>query len=373
MPNVSYSLSVDGRSVDPELLARVREVEVEEHAEMADILRLRLAVAVQESGSSWTALDESLFERLTNVRVQATIGDNSESLIDAYVIETRAEFSDQPGGSQLEVVAMDGSVLLNLEEKVRAWPDMSDSDIADAIFGEHGLTPQVESTRPTRLELDRTVLQRGTDIQFLRELARRNGYECVVELDPRSGEAQGCFRPPRVDEQPQGVLSVNLGSATNVNRFQARYDMLRPTTAQATGLEVGGQSDQSGEAEQGALTDLGGTALSATDRPRRALLSNTGLADSAELQTYAQAVVDRSSWAIRAEGELSTVAYGGILHAKRPVNVRGAGRQFSGTYYVERVLHRITGEGYTQYFTLRRNARSLTGQESFTEDRALAS
>ena len=51
--------------------------------------------------------------------------------------------------------------------------------------------------------------------------------------------------------------------------------------------------------------------------------------------------------------------------------VRGVGRQFSGRYYVERVLHTIGGDGtYTQRFTLRRNATGLTGQENFRSDDA---
>jgi hypothetical protein len=35
------------------------------------------------------------------------------------------------------------------------------------------------------------------------------------------------------------------------------------------------------------------------------------------------------------------------------------------------VLHTFTGEGYTQRFSLRRNALGLTGQERFVEDNAL--
>jgi len=53
--------------------------------------------------------------------------------------------------------------------------------------------------------------------------------------------------------------------------------------------------------------------------------------------------------------------------------VRGVGRQFSGRYYVERVLHQIGGDGsYTQKFTLRRNATGLTGRENFRADDAIA-
>ena len=61
------------------------------------------------------------------------------------------------------------------------------------------------------------------------------------------------------------------------------------------------------------------------------LPSQTGLARAGELQAFAQAVADQSSLAITADGELNTVAYGSLMRAKRPILVRGAGKQFSGT------------------------------------------
>ena len=372
MLNVSYTLTIDGSVASAQIMAALREIEVEDHAEMADMMRLRLAVAVREDGSGWTVMDDDIFRRLTPLRLTVNIGSTqSEPLIEAYVIETRTEFSNQPGNSRVEVVAMDPTVLMSLEEKVRSWPDMADSDIAGVIFGEYGFAPQVEQTQPTRQEADLTVMQRGTDISFLRQLARRNGYEVYVELNPASGELEGHFHLPRVEQTHQGVLSVNLGTATNVNRFKGRNDMLRPATAVANNLDIADQSDQNADVSELGLANLGESATTAADRPRRVLISNTGLSGTGELQTFAQAVVDRSAWAIRAEGELSTVTYGGILRAKRPVNVRGAGRQFSGTYYVEKVLHRFQGQGYTQKFTLRRNATGVTGREGFVEDNAL--
>jgi len=103
------------------------------------------------------------------------------------------------------------------------------------------------------------------------------------------------------------------------------------------------------------------------DQPRKVLLSGTGLAQAGELQTYAQAVADESAWALTAEGELDTAAYGGVLRARRPVLVRGAGQRLSGAWYVERVLHTFTADGYTQRFALRRNALGVTGQERFAD------
>jgi phage protein D len=372
MQQVSYSISLDDNPLDTELLAAVREIEVEDHAELADMVRLKLALAVREDGAAWQVLDDDSFRRLSKLRIEVSLGSRRLPLIEAYVIETRSELSNTPGESLLEVVAMDPTSLMNLEERVRAWPDMADSDIASTIFGEYGFTPQVDQTQPTREELDRTVMQRGSDIQFLRELAERNGYECYVELNAESGEVEGHFHPSRSDDSSQGVLSVNLGNATNVNRFNARYDMLSPLTTEARNVDAGNVADND-TASDSQSDELGEQGTATQDRPRRVLLANTGLTDTGELQSYAQAVVDRAAWAIHAEGELSSVTYGDILRAKRPVNVRGAGRQFSGTYYVEKVLHHLSDEGYTQSFSLRRNATGVTGREDFTDNQALAS
>ncbi len=372
MPAIGYTLSIDGQPADFELLDKLQRIEVEEHALLADMLRLRLSMAVRPEGSDWS-IDQSDFPRLGNLALTATVGSESLPLIDAHIIEAGATFSNEPGQSSYDVVAMDATVLMNLEEKVRSWPDMADSDIADAIFGEYGFEPVSQSTQPARQENDTTVTQRATDIQFLRQLARRNGYECYVEVNPSSGAVEGHFHPPRLEEQPQGVLTVNMGESTNVNAFRVRFDMLRPTTAQATGLVIGSQEEQRAEVSSLSLATLGSRVSLDDDRPRTIRLSHTALEQTGELTTLAQAVVDRSTWAVTADGELNPMAYGGILRAKRVVTVRGAGRQFSGDYYVEKVLHVFDGDGYSQRFTLRRNATGLSGQEEFVDDGALVS
>jgi phage protein D len=376
VPAVSYTLEIGGSSASPEVLAAIQSVEVEDHASMADMLRLRVSVSVSNNGSAWTVLDDDIFPRLANIRLGVKIGDGQpERLIDAYVIETNVAFSNQPGQSLINVVAMDPTVLMNLDEKVKAWPNMSDSDIANAIFsdGAYNFQPVVDTTQWRRQEDDQTITQRGTDIQFLQLLARRNGFECYVESNAQSGQVEGHFHAPRLEQTPQGVLSVNMGEATNVNAFNARFEMLRPVAAQVTGLDIETQSDQPAQADSSARPGLGDRSALAADRPRRVLLNRTAMGQTGELQAYAQAVVDEAAMAIHAEGDVNTVAYGRLVRAKRPISVRGAGRQFSGQYYVEKVLHTFTGEGYTQRFTLKRNALGLTGQETFTQDNALAS
>lgn len=374
---ITYSLSVNGNAASAAVLNAVKQIEVEDHAQMADMLRLKLAVAVKEDGSGWTLLDDALFTRLAELKVTVTVGSRSAvPLIKAYVIDVDTRFASDPNASELTVTAMDPTVLMHLDEKVKPWPNMKDSDVASAIFsdGKYRFTPVVESTKWSREENDHTLMQRGTDIQFLQQLADRNGFECFVEMND-AGEIEGHFHPPKHDSQPQGTLTVNTGSATNVNTFRARFDMLGPTTAKAATLDPDDANTQSAQADNASQADgMGEEPAVPADRPRRVLLSQLGMAQAGEAQRYAQSVVDRSSWSIAAEGELNTIAYGGVLKAKQPVMVRGVGRQFSGRYYVDRVLHTIAGDGtYTQKFSLRRNATGLTGQESFRSDDALPS
>src|SRR5437867_10138228 len=56
--------------------------------------------------------------------------------------------------SVMTVTAMDPTVLMHLDEKVKAWPNMMDSDVASAIFSDavYGFTPVVESTKWSRQE-----------------------------------------------------------------------------------------------------------------------------------------------------------------------------------------------------------------------------
>lgn len=370
-PQATYTLLLDGEPASPELLATVQLIEVEDHAKMADMLHLQLLVGVNDKKSGWTVLDEGRFERLSRIQVKVTIGSGpSVVLIDSYVIESRAQFSNQPGKSVLDVYAMDPTVLMNLDEKVRAWPNMKHSEIAQQIFGEYSFDPIIDETSVSYDEDNTQLTQRGTDIQFLQKLAQRNGYECFVEPNDQ-GKLEGHFHKPKVDDSPQAVLSVNSGEATNVNFFNARFDMIQPAQAQAKTLDIEAQSDQKGEATEQSLKTLGKGATVGGNHPRKVLIAQTALTSTSELQTFAQGVVDESSFAITAEGELNTVAFGSILAAKKAVSVRGAGRQFSGVYYVEKVLHTFTGDGYRQKFRLRRNAIGLQGQENFTQDTAL--
>src|SRR5258708_15915636 len=127
-------------------------------------------------------------------------------------------------------------------------------------------------------------MQRGTDIQFLQSLAQRNGYECYVELNPESGIVEGHFHKPRLQQSPQGVLTVNMGDATNVNSFQANFDMLQATTAKAANVDVHSSDQESTGSDSAEDKSLGSATTGPADNPRQVVTPAPGGAHPPELQ-----------------------------------------------------------------------------------------
>ena len=158
MEALSYTLTVNREPAPPALLAAIQQIEVETGVEKgADMMRLRIAIGPKDDRTGWSVVDSGVFKRLASIRLAINIGDAPpELLMDALVTEVSITFSDRPGESTLNVVAMDPSVLLNLEEKDVGWPDKSDSEIAQTIFARaskdylgkfgHKLVPKVEQT-----------------------------------------------------------------------------------------------------------------------------------------------------------------------------------------------------------------------------------
>lgn len=364
------SLLLDGQPAGRSLMDAVQEVEVDSSLDMASMLRLRIGIVQVAQGGDWSVLRQDLFKPLLPLTVQATLSGSPQTLINGYVSGERVTFADEPGHTSLEVLGMDATLLMNLEEKVVAWPNLSDSEIAGRIFdayASHSLGAEVHSTPGSLKDPEGTPTQRGTDMRFVRRLAQRHGFECYVQPTGQGSADSIYFGPPRLSGDYQAVLTVGGGTVANVSEFTVRYDMLRPTRAEASGLEVATKSVQPVTVTDVSLDLLGRDgALARLSTPPLVRPAQTALVHSQDLFAMAQGVVDRSSWALVAEATVGPDV--GVLRPGRPVNVRGAGRQLSGSYYVTRVTHTIGAQGYVQRFEARRNAVLSSESEGYQED-----
>ena len=58
MPAVTYTLSIDGVPASQELLQAIQQIEVEDHANMADMLRLQVVIGVKDGCAGWSFVDD---------------------------------------------------------------------------------------------------------------------------------------------------------------------------------------------------------------------------------------------------------------------------------------------------------------------------
>lgn len=384
MPERFYQIFFNDAPASDDIYPRLIEVEVEEGADHAGSFRLKLALQLNADGE-WSDLDADTFALFTKVRVEAGFKDGTtEVLIEGYITDVEAHFEDPARQPTLEVHGLDASVLMSLEEKIATWPDLSDSDIATQILSGYGFVPDVTSVAPVHAESDVTVVQRSSDLEFLRGLARKNGFEVGVERDT-TGTTTGYFRRPRLDGTPQKTLSVAFGDASTLISFDVKVDGVKPLSVETDQIDVKAKSANTGSGTQLQLPAIGerdldalvsgpiGSLISPKEAAGKLWLYTVPTSDATELTSVAQAVRDEAGWLVTARGDINSDAYGAVLRAKRLVLVKGAGARHSGKYYVTRVMHRLGADGsYRQSFDARRNAVGLDGSEDFGDSLSLS-
>ena len=338
-------------------------LEVELDSELASMFRLRLAIRQQRNGS-WTYLDEEQFLPWMPMRITGGFDNGAEELLSGYITHVKPDFPRNAAQCSLEIWGMDNSVLLDREERLYAWPNETDGTIAATIFGRHGLSPEVTNTQTRHNDTISTIIQRETDMQFLKRLALRNGFECYVE------GRTGFFRRPQVNADPQPVLAVHFGQDTNVNRFSLEVNALTPTNVTMFQVDRTNKEILEGIASAGQQKALGAiraeSALPAGMTPGRVYVSMNAATSAAEMNTLCQELFHQAEWFVTAEGEIDGKRYNHVLKPHGTVTIKGVGATYSGVYYVTHVTHTFMPKGYTQFFRAKRNALMLTGAEDFT-------
>jgi hypothetical protein len=356
------------------LLDALDGIEVETSVGSASILRLRFRLSRNLLGD-WDPPIADIFRPLVPISVAVSAGlPIPETVVNGFVREVRQSGGGAQRGTTAEVVAMDASAtIMNLIEQPLPHPNLDPVTIATTILGRYAIAPFPLPTAPTRTILDTTTIQRGTDARMLREMARQLAYEFYLQPDPLAGLDIGHFHPPLTTVPPQGVLSVDFGTATNLIEFDVGYDTLQPNAALSVGVDpnTGAPLPVPALAPLQPPEGLEPALLRIAPPPIRRPTARDA-ANPAELFRQNQAIVDRSSRAITGSGSVDSVKYGRMLRPGLPVAIRGAGRAHSGTWYVESVSHSISTGAWTQRFRASRNALGLTGAELFIDPLAAA-
>lgn len=311
----------------------------------------------------------------SRVVISVTLNAKPRVLMDGVITQHQLVPSGGAGGTSLTVTGEDLSLLMDMEEHPVSHLPMPDEAIVLLIlakYAAYGVIPMVIPTASSwGIGLGKqTPFQKGTDLAYLRELAKRHSYEFGIKAGPLPlmsiaywGPADAISKISKICP-PQKALTVDMGPATNVESINFSYNALAPEQVYGSvadpdvrrpvSVQTTSSTRKAPLASRPALT---------ANRPfvKKVWLSFKG-DDAVKAKAEAQDITDRSTdEVVKVTGTLDALRYGGVLTAPGIVGLRGAGYSYDGHYNVKSVGHTINRNEYRQSFTLTREGTgSLT-------------
>jgi hypothetical protein len=204
------------------------------------------------------------------------------------------------------------------------------------------------------IPIERIPAQKGTDLEYIRELADEVGYVFYIEPGPAPGTNVAYFGPEIKIGVPQPALNVDMDALTNVESLGFGFD---PTKGVLPVVFI-----------QNALTrvpiPIPIPNLNPLQPPLGVLptpianikvLKDTAKLNPMQAISRGLAEAKRSQDAVSGNGSLDVLRYGRVLKARQLVGVRGAGLAYDGLYYVQSVTSTLKRGEFKQSFSLTRN------------------
>lgn len=338
---------LNGVEMPTEMRVDVLETVVSQHVEGGDSFQIRMN-ALDSTNQRLKWVDATELEPGTAVEIRFGYLGKLDTMIKGEITALHTEFPSD-GPALLLVQGFDRLHRFRRGRRTRVFAELKDSQIAQQIATELGLTPDVTDTTVVH----KYVLQGNlSDMDFLLERARRIGYEVLVNNQTLT------FRP---NARHLGDVA-QLEYMTDLMTFSIRLSTARQTSE----VSVRGWDPDAKEAVLGVAragdetTRMDGDSLGAEMAEKAFLRTTTTIVD---IPVYSQAEADQIAKArfneMAAEllsGEATAVGRTD-LRAGATVRMTGLGTRLSGIYYVNRAEHRLgPEEGYVTTLGVERSA-----------------
>jgi phage protein D len=340
-----------GGTPDPDLSEAVF-VEVHERMGETTTYRIRYDIDISPEGD-FALLTDARLDAGSELAVIAPLAGKNHYLVKGPVTGQLVHYLHGGGGSYVEVSGADSSVAMDRETKAVLWTDVTDSDAVSTIVGQYGYTPDVSSTQAGHFEQKHSLVQRNSDLRFVRQLARRNGFLFWIDWD-ESGVETAHFKRPPLDGEPVLNLDINLGT-NNLAALDLQWDVERPTSVVAAQLNLNDKSTIEGDVDKSPLDPLGTSSLADITGDTRSVHLVAPVDDSGDLHSRGEGALIEAGWFVRATCQSSVNALGAVVRPNTLVNLRGVGKRHSGKYYVASVRHVIDSTAHLMDLELIRN------------------
>ena len=347
--------------VGRDVLDALTEVTVTSNTEGPSVFELSFQVDGRSPLATLFMLSAGAVPPMIRVVVVVTLGGTSEVLMDGVM--TDHQLSPGSGGSPA-TLTVTGEDLRRVMDYIDfdgiPYPALPMEGRVALILAKYAPLGVVPIVVPPILPdipnpLERIPRHKGTDLQYIEDLAREVGYTFYVEPGPKPGISKAYWGPEVRVGVPQKALNVDMDAHTNVESLSFRYD------SQSQELPVLYIQNQLTKVPipipvPGDLSPLRPPLGLVPPLPKQfGLLEGTAKMSPVRAAAVGLATAARSSDAVTGSGNLDVLRYGRVLKARQLVGVRGAGAAFDGLHYVNQVSHSIQRGTYKQSFSLSRN------------------
>jgi uncharacterized protein involved in type VI secretion and phage assembly len=357
-------LSIDGQAAPQNLIENIQQIIVEESLHLPSTFTLVIYNPYQggsEEDEFFQFADSFKIGNSVKIGFTSSTTESQEfetqekgDLIEGEITAIETYFN---ADSQAPIVirGYDVSHRLHRGQYNRSFQNMTDTDIVNKIIGEVGISSgSVENTSGPYGYGDingsngYTLQYNQTNMDFLRKLAHRNGFECFVQ------DGKFNFRKPSVKEtleltwlQTLNSFSVRVSSAHQVSSVEARgWDYskkagISETISNDKGVLTQNEYGKGKKTSQSFKGQPPTPKMVVVDRP---------VANTSQAKAIAQTLFDELSGEFvqadaRANGNPK-------LRPGRAIKLKGIGPH-SGEYYITETRHIYQNRVYTTEFSVR--------------------
>lgn len=335
----------------PDIAAAVESAEIVERIGQPTTYRFRLSL-VERDGDFPLLVDGRLGPG-SLLTLAGWAGDQPVILVHGPVYAQHVHYQHGIAGSWLEVSGADESLLMDREVRAQVYGDGQVSDAVTAVLSRYGFTPKVDPIDAMFREAEHALVQRGSDLRFLRTVARRYGRWFWLERTA-ADTTIAHFVKPSTKGTAVAELFINT-KAGHLAELDLTWDVERPTAGVGKQLGLRDKQTIEGAVARSSLPPLALTPLA--DIAGERSVQVIAPADSAgDLRTRIDAALQEASWFVRVRGQTSVRAINKLLRAHTIVALGGVGKRHGGNYIVESVRHLIDASGHRMEFELIRNS-----------------
>ncbi|MEM6468164.1 MAG: hypothetical protein AAF802_01250 [Planctomycetota bacterium] len=292
--------------------------------------------------------------------ITVTVRGKPHVIMDGVITDQQLTPDVETGQSVLTLTGQDLSAVMDLQDfSGLPYPAMPPEARVALIVGKYatfGFVPLVIPSVFTEVPnpLRNIPGHRGTDLQYVKQLAEDVGYTFYVDHGPAPGMNKAYWGPQIKVGPPQPALNVNMDVHTNVESLSFQYDGVSRVLP-----VVFIQNEQTRVPVPIPIPNISPLnpplGLISPPPSRVELMRDTAKLSPIQAALKGIAKASKSADAVTGTGTLDVIRYGRLIEARKLIGVRGAGQAFDGLYYVKSVTHQIRQGEYKQNFTLVRN------------------